>query len=102
MAIPESWVIVERFAWMHIPTRRFIPAIDSHKRGGGSYIEPVTISDTTTPRLFLSKRSAEAFMRQWMRGYIYHCRPSQPIPSRKREDMKLVTIKLVIEPERTL
>lgn len=76
--------------------RWFLP----QQMGKYSHSEP---RNTGVPRLFLSRKSADAAITQWLRGrHLTNWDPDcgrvfagvEPAPSRKREDMEIVPVEL--------
>ena len=102
MQIPESWVIAKGFLIRHKPSGKYIPSLPKGRRRGSSILEP-TSKEAKLPRFFQSEISAKNFLSQWCRGQficrrIYDGDESveiRPVPSRKKEEMKIIPVVLV-------
>lgn len=104
---------VIRFIVRDKTTQYVIPENLYGAKKGGSYVEPVDPRGCT-PRLFRTRRSAQAFISQWLRGAwtktvtIHTTGDSlfgsheagekitpEPKPERKRENMEIVVARVV-------
>ncbi len=107
---------IEKYAIKHKPTGRYLPEPRGRMGRGGSHVEPVDVIQgqlATYPRMFPTKRGAQNYLSQWLRGkhhaeYEWEREEwSSPayrvdagtsikhVPTRIREEMEVVT--LVIE-----
>lgn len=106
------------YAIMHIPTGYFLPEPKGYGGRGGSFTEPVDCNnDDVNPRMFKTERAAKAALGQWLRGHhhgehetdwdewtgkSYSCCIGATVvhrPDRKREHMKIIPFKLVVDEE---
>lgn len=84
------------YAVRHIPTGHYIP---DHKGRRGTYVEPQA---DVIPRLFKQEYQAKGYLTIWLQGkitvrhneYGEEDWDTQPIPSRKREEMEVVPVTL--------
>lgn len=94
------------FLIRHNPTGFYLPEPAGRMGRGGSHIEPVNPT-AERPRIFPSKLSASRALSQWLRGKHHrkwdhdwetgHVEDRviiEPIPSRKREEMEIVELKV--------
>lgn len=98
------------YAIMHVPTGYFLPEPKRYGGRGGSFTEPVDCNnDENNPRMFKNERAAKAALGQWLRGHhqgIWDYEDGHKFttgarvvnkPDRKREHMKIIPFKLVVD-----
>ncbi len=109
MSTIKFWLI------RHKPTGGYLPEPAGRMGRGGSHVEPVlhTEDPATTPRIFSSERAAKNALVAWLRGkYVakrgrYAGGPDSieeyyedveivGVPSRKREEMEIISADLVL------
>lgn len=95
------------FVIRHNSTGGFLPTLPRTRRAGHSYSEPVKLDECYTPRLFHKRSSAKIALTYWLQGkHIYYADGDgcsvfdkiTPVHSRKREEMEIVQINLVLAP----
>lgn len=105
MQIPDRWIISHGFVIRHKPTGHYIPNIAPGHRRGGSLVEPED-PKKSNPRVFVSERSAVAYLIQWCKGKHICTRTGEydsydevteivPQPHRIREDMEIIPVVLM-------
>lgn len=94
----------------HKPTGHYIPEPKGRNGRGGSFLEPSSNKDDA--RIFRSELSAKRFIGAWLKGqyhhsssvgYDYEGNPDYyedvsivPVPSRIREDMKIIMKEIIL------
>lgn len=105
MPVPDRWVQGEYLVVRHIPTGKMIPQPYHRQKGGSSYLEPEE-PWKHPPRLFRNQASARSFLSIWLKGRVITNNDRentgyQPVPSRIKEEMEIIPLKLVLEPRST-
>ncbi len=101
--------IIRFWAIRHAPTGHYLPEPAGRMGRGGSHVEPVAVSDADRARLFPSKIAASRALGAWLRGKVHHSsgydsfsgeywetNELRPVPSRKRDEMDIVEIEVVL------
>lgn len=95
------------FAIRHNPTGGYLPTLPRGRRNGYSFSEPEKPDETNTPRLHHTLTEARIVLTVWLQGQQFYSYDGDgctsfdklvPIPSRKREEMEIVRINLVLAP----
>jgi hypothetical protein len=102
----EIAVNIQFWAVRHVPSGGYLPEPVGRMGRGGSHVEPST---TERPRLFMSRRAAVNGLSAWLRGKVHHSSgydsyageyyentSLEPVPSRKRDEMEIIEVQLVL------
>lgn len=105
---------VQLFAIKHLPTGHYLPAPRGRNGRGGSHVEPVEVTAATPPRLFHTESAAKIALTTWLQGRVTvtHFQDSytgeydeslhvEKVPSRRREEMAVVPVELLLDSEVT-
>lgn len=98
----------------HKPSGGYLPEPAGRMGRGGSHVEPTLhVDNLTRPRLFISERAAKIALGSWLKGKVHHSSgyhedyfsggreyyedlDVEHVPSRKREDMEITSVDMVI------
>ncbi|KKL77589.1 hypothetical protein LCGC14_2033350 [marine sediment metagenome] len=107
---------VQFYSIRHIPTGNFLSVPIGRSGKGGTWTEPVPLSNINPPRLFCSEHAAKIALTYWLKGRfsVTHSTYSgewgeehdeiehtEPAPERKREDMEIVPMILTPHKSKT-
>lgn len=103
----DDEVIQTLYVIRHHPTGHFLPCLPKGRRNGHSFSEPEKLGDGVTPRLFNKHSSAKIALTMWLQGQQFFSYDGDgcssfdklvPVQTRKREEMEIVRVNIVLNP----